>query len=479
MRPTTLLAAALSALASTTLVLTRPHSLRQPLARRDASIMVAISTGAIESNKDGENHSTPIAPNGAMLTTLPVGTDGHQLAVYWASNPNNVVAKQAFVMIHGRLRDGDQYWSIMNNILQSALSVKVDGADPNAIVVAPEFYSAKLNQGQYANNQLAWADVNAWQAGEAAIYPLGAKESSFDALDAFVDEFNNKTKYPAMERLIFVGHGGGGQLINRYAIVGKDAPSGLKIRWISGDPSSAPYFTADRPVTDASIATKEGCPLYNTWRYGFDNFTGTLRGLQTPKEYFAKTIQRDVRYVVGYDDTTESGDQYCMALLQGGLKRRDRNLGWWKYINTLARTAEDVSGFPGNFSELPDWSDVSLNVISHTLTVIEGATHDAGEVFGSNDGRAVLFSDNTPPTGWRPDGWNAKGNGQKVAASSSSSGKATSTASQASSSATGRARYDASNHSQTTSSSSLSSSASLAAALGGALVPLAVALVMV
>lgn len=372
---------------------------------RDASTLTAAREGTPLGH---EEHTAPTVPRGARLTTLAVGSDSHELAVYWTRNPSNRAAKQAFVMIHGRNRNGNDYWSTMSTILSSAVSDGVSGADENAIVVAPQFYSAELNSGQYARDELAWSDINAWQAGEAAIHPRGAKESSFDALDAFFDEFSNTTKYPALEELVFVGHGGGGQLINRYSIVAKDMSSpSLHVRFVAGDPSSSAYFTTHRPTTDAAIATKEDCPLYNTWRYGFDNFTTTLQSPLTPQAYFTQAIARDVRYVIGNDDTAPNGDQYCMALLQGGVARRDRNLAWWKYIHYLARSNEDVDGFPGNLTreDLPDWS--GAGVVRHTLTVIEGATHDADEVFGSDAGRTVLFERNAAnvAVGWRPRGW--------------------------------------------------------------------------
>ncbi|PWY98336.1 hypothetical protein BCV70DRAFT_213061 [Testicularia cyperi] len=400
------------------------------MAKRDASTQMALQQGT---NLGHQDHSTPVAPDGATLTDISVGSDGHKLAVYWTESPSNKKAKQAFVMIHGRNRNGDEYWTTMNNILQSALDDGYASADKNAIIVAPQFYSKKLNSRQYEEDELAWADINAWQAGESAIYPSGTKESSFDALDAFYDEFSNTSKYPNLEELVYVGHGGGGQLINRYGIVAKDMSSGsLKVRFVAGDPSSSAYFTTDRPVTDTSIASKKSCPLYNTWRYGFDDFTGTLDGLKTPQEYFAQNIVRDVRYIVGRKDTASNGDQYCMALLQGGVKRRDRNLSWWKYINMLARTNEDVSKFPGNFSlsTLPDWSSISNNKISHTLTVIVGATHDAMEVFGSADGRTVLFeaSQSNVAKGWRPKGYKASGI-SSTTTSTSAAAKAKSTAS--------------------------------------------------
>ncbi|CDR87374.1 uncharacterized protein SPSC_00500 [Sporisorium scitamineum] len=393
-----------------------PHT----LAHRDASTLTAKQKGT---NLGYQEHTKPKVPSGSRLTSIGVGTGPHKLAVYWTRHPANQKAKQAFVMIHGRNRNGGDYWKTMNSVLQSALKEKYASADENAIIVAPQFYSKKLNSGQYKKHELAWDDINAWQAGEAAIHPKNAKESSFDALDVFFDEFSNTTKYPNLEELVFVGHGGGGQLINRYGIVAKDMSSNdLAVRFIAGDPSSSAYFTQDRPTTNPTIASKSTCPLYNTWRYGFDNFTGTLDGLKTPREYFAQNVVRDVRYIVGYNDTAVSGDQYCMAILQGGIARRDRNLAWWKYINMLARTNEDVEGLPGNLTRdaLPDWSDLSGGKLKHTLTVIEGATHSADEVFNSQQGRTVLFEKKQADVqrGWRPKGYNVTG----VASSSAGAG---------------------------------------------------------
>jgi len=153
------------------------------------------------------------------------------------------------------------------------------------------------------------------------------------------------------------------------------------------------------------IPSKSSCKYYNTWRYGFDNFTGTASGLLSPQQYFKQYITRDVISIVGYQDTSANGDTYCMANMQGGTKRRDRNLSWWQYVNTLAGTNEDLTGFPATFKNLPDWSNISGNAIQMQLIVVEDADHDAELVFNSNEGRASLFSTGKMPTGWRPDGW--------------------------------------------------------------------------
>lgn len=329
------------------------------------------------------------------------------MAVFWTENPQNSTATHAFVMVHGKLRNGNDYWKTMNDALNSAVAAKYDGASSSGIVTAPQFYSTRYNSGQYKDNQLAFGDVNGWQAGDMATHPQGTKLTSIDALDAFVDEFSDASKYPNMKNLTIVGHGGGGQLIARYAQVAKDVPRNLHVRYIMGDPSSNSYFTNDRPETDASVASIKTCPSYNTWRYGYENFTGTASGKRTPNEYFASYVRRDVVSIVGYQDVEASGDNYCMANLQGGTKRRDRNLCWYQYVNILARTDEVLDGFPCKYDNLPDWSNVSSNAISTRLVVVEDAAHNAEQVFGSPEGRSALFSSGDVMNGWRPRGWKA------------------------------------------------------------------------
>ncbi|KAK0524571.1 hypothetical protein OC834_002147 [Tilletia horrida] len=398
------------------------HHVRRPqqhLAHhaRDASTLMSGGT-----NNEGELHTPLTVPQGATLKNLTVGGGNAELVVYWSDSTNNKQATAAFVMIHGRTRNGNDYWTVMNDALQSALKDGYPGVDPNTIVTAPQFFSTKYNSGQYTDNQLGWGDVNAWQAGEVATHPSNTKQSSFDALDAFIDEFADTTKYPNMKNLTLVGHGGGGQLMARYAMVGKDTPSNLWIRYIVGDPSSNAYFTKDRPSdVPKSVANKSSCPDYNQWRYGFDNFT-TYTGLKgKPIDFYSQYIQRDVIQIIGYQDVDASGDQYCMAMLQGGQKRRDRNLSWWRYINTLAQTNFDVSGFPGEYDSLPDWSNISQHQIAHRLIVVEDADHDAALVFGGAEGRAALFGVDNLPTGWRPSGWNPAGTGKYVVGGSSGS----------------------------------------------------------
>ena len=122
----------------------------------------------------------------------------------------------------------------------------------------------------------------------------------------------------------------------------------------------------------------------------------------TPKEYFTQYVSRDVVSIVGLQDTGSAGDTSCMGNMQGGENRRARNLIWFRYINTLARTGEDVDAFPGSFEDLPDWSDAVDGKSHLRLVVVEDVAHNAEKLFRGDLGRGALFHDYNIDGGWRP-----------------------------------------------------------------------------
>lgn len=348
-------------------------------------------------------HGRITPPEGAELASIKLNDkDKPKLAVFISDKVEKRRVEHAFIIIHGKLRDGDYYWETMDKVVKRAQEVNYPGATRESVIIAPQLFSTVFNSGQYTARQLAWGDLNAWQAGSVATHPSGTNFSSMDALDALLGDVSDRSKYPNMKNVTIVGHGGGGQLVQRYAAVGKDPPAHISVRYIHGDASSCAYFTTDRPIMKDESTAPSACEFYNTWRYGFDQFPGTIDGRKSPKEYFRQYITRDVISMVGYRDVKSNGDTSCMARAQGGNKRRDRNLVWYRYINTLARTSEDLHGFPGRFGNLPDWSSVSNGSVSLRLSVVEDADHDVAEVLQSKNGLSALFSDGEVYAGWRP-----------------------------------------------------------------------------
>lgn len=112
----------------------------------------------------------------------------------------------------------------MDAILQSAIQDDVAGVSNKSIIVAPQFFSTVLNSGQYTSDQLAWGDINAWQAGSVATHPAKTTLTSFDALDAIVAQLSDQSTFPSLTNITVVGHGGGGQLNMRYSMLAQVSP---------------------------------------------------------------------------------------------------------------------------------------------------------------------------------------------------------------------------------------------------------------
>lgn len=351
-----------------------------------------------------QDHGDIVPPRGSEFTSIKVNKNGdEEVAAFVTDNVDSDMLEHIFIVIHGRLRDGDHHWKALTNAVNQARRENFPSSDREMAVIAPQFFSTEYNSGQYTENQLAWGDLNAWQPGGKATHPAHTSLSSFDVLDGIIEKYSDAEKYPRLSNVTVVGHGGGGQLVQRYAAVGKDSPNQLHVRYVHGDASSCAYFTEDRPILKDGHISKASCEPYKTWRYGFDQFPGTGGSHKSPGEYFKQYTTRDVVSMVGYEDDNGDGDQSCMAQMQGGKKRRNRNFIWYRYINTLARTDADLKGFPGEFKDVPDWGHLVNGNSSLRLVVIANATHDVEELFEGNKGQSVLFNDSDLETDWGPD----------------------------------------------------------------------------
>lgn len=195
-------------------------------------------------------------------------------------------------------------------------------------------------------------------------------------------------------------------MIQRYAVLGRSARSGVSLRYVVGDPSTMLYFTRDRPVA----VDTSSCPRFNDFRYGFSNYYEPYGLADSQAGLFKRYAGRDMRYIIGLDDeSTTNGDQTCAGRGAGGAVRRDRSLAYWKYIHLLAGyAASSYDSFPGTFpaldsrqkadSSIPTTSNKATlsayknTKIGHKLYQVSGAGHSATEVFESTEGLAALFT---------------------------------------------------------------------------------------
>lgn len=301
-------------------------------------------------------------------------------------------------MIHGKLSDAGLYWERLKSVTTTAHDAGFFGLTRNITLVAPLLFSDSFTPGLSGPNQLTWARPDDWMSGFVANRPQTTNLTSIDVLETLVDEFSNRTRYPELTNITFVGQSAGGQLIQRYSAIAKERRLPRPhIRYIHNNPSSSAYFTSDRPKLQNEVTiSKDACEDYNLWKSGFDGFQGTSEGLLPRTEYFRRYITRDVVSTIGYLDTDPcSGGQECQEVIQGGRNRRDRNLIWYKYVHELAQTGQDLRGFPGNFSSLPDWGSYANHHVNVRLAVAKTAGHEFDSVFKTKTGMSAIFDDHT------------------------------------------------------------------------------------
>lgn len=336
----------------------------------------------------------------AQATQIPVENEGAHVFAWTRKGSGN----EAYIILHGIERNANDYFDILSDLTQ--------GRTQQPTLIAPLFFSAKQDVSVLNASTLAWDDPNAWTGGDASTRPADIDVSTFQVLDSIVE-------YAARDssQIIFLAHGGGAQVLQRYAVLGKDGDERTAIRYVVADPSSMLYFTKDRPVP---LSAAE-CPEFNDFRYGFDNYTAPYELNGSPSELFYRYLERDVRYIVGLEDIDDSGDQLCAGRAAGGRQRKDRSLDYWAYLHALAGV-KPIPPYPGAFpaldsskssggmttgsqnfltssrEELSSFAKTpSPSSLSHQLFTVANAGHNADLVYLSPNGTKAVF-DAAPPS---------------------------------------------------------------------------------
>jgi hypothetical protein len=172
---------------------------------------------------------------------------------------------RAVIVFHGKGRDVEGYFSALKRAANEA------GQSPGQTLLwAPQFLREEDAEAHRLPKQFLRWHAGSWSVGEPAIGPLPL--STFDVIDAMLATLANRERFPNLATVVLMGHSGGGQLLNRYAIVGKSASkmAGIHLRFVIANPSSYFYFSDDRPQSDGSFAPihDSTCPAFDHWRYG-------------------------------------------------------------------------------------------------------------------------------------------------------------------------------------------------------------------
>jgi len=177
---------------------------------------------------------------------------------------------RAIILIHGLKRNVESAYHTLDKAAQAAHSY-----GPSTLLITPQFLNQLDARAHHLSSDLLRWHANAWESGENSVDAESV--SSFAVLDAFVSILADRNHYPNLNTIVLAGHSGGGQLIQRYAVVGHaeklDEGKGIDLHYISANPSSYLYFSNDRPANTSApfkFAPYNSalCEHFDYWKYG-------------------------------------------------------------------------------------------------------------------------------------------------------------------------------------------------------------------
>jgi hypothetical protein len=274
----------------------------------------------------------------------------------------------AIIVVHGLDRDDE------SNFARITAAARATGKGPVTLVLAPKFKTAADQPGA---DEHVWSN-DGWPSGDLSQDSKDAavRLSSFAVVDRLVAELSDATRFPALRRVVLVGHSAGGQFVNRYVAVGRlgegmGEPNGrLDYRFVIANPSSYLYLDERRPVpgSDRFEPPRQAPPGYNAWRHGLERRNAYADRLSVD-EIRGNVFGRAAHYLIGTADSKR--DRFLStspaSMLQGD-NRYDR---WEKFRR-----------YVGLF---PEW---------HNRTVfaeVLGAGHSSAQMFDSRAARKAMF----------------------------------------------------------------------------------------
>ncbi|MFM0591985.1 alpha/beta hydrolase [Paraburkholderia dilworthii] len=313
------------------------------LSRRTATICAAASVAVLAALAQPalaahayKAHLRPVAVISDTRFTIDT-PQGHAEFPLYLSKDWNVAQPQvtrAVIVIHGKLRNADVYYRTAQNARDAA------HADPDTtLLIAPQFLAnLDLRVHDEPADMLRWTG-DAWMGGEAARAPLPI--GSYEVLDAIVARLADRKLFPNLRHVVFAGHSGGGQVVQRYAVAGRNIATltgeGIDVRYVVASPSTYAYFDALRPNAQGVAAPFDAaqCPDFNQWKYGMDNRPPYLDD-RSPAQLEAGYAARRIDYLVGGadDDPQQSAlDKSCAAEAQGP-QRVARATAYYAYMQS-------------------------------------------------------------------------------------------------------------------------------------------------
>lgn len=284
---------------------------------------------------------------------------------------------RALIVFHGKQRNADVY----NESGLEAIK-RAGRAGENTLLITPQFLEdVDANAHSLSAKILRWGPEQ-WMSGANA---MNDPVSSFDAIDSILARLGDPHLFPNLKTVVLAGHSAGGQILQRYAVVGRGGDwlqkAGIRVRYVIANPSSYLYFSAERPQLkphgEFTFATpRNRCSGdYNRWKYGVLDpppYAAQENFAEIEKRY----IQRDVVYLLGDMDTDPNHpalDKSCAGEDEGPF-RFFRGKAYFRYLQMRH-------------------PELTTESAAQQLWVVPGVEHDGDRMLNSPCGLAALFDE--------------------------------------------------------------------------------------
>jgi pimeloyl-ACP methyl ester carboxylesterase len=346
--------------------------------QRLVSLAIAMAfTTVLYAADDTTSSTKPVKAVASQTIEVKTAKGSGMLPLYLSADwsKKQPAVDRVLIVFHGKLRDADVYNESGLKAIRAA-----GAAGKNTLLITPQFLAqVDVDTFHLPLNTLRWAP-EAWMGGEDSI---NSGISSFDCIDAILARLSNKAIFPNLKTVIIAGHSGGGQVVQRYAVVGRGGDgleaAGLHVRYVVANPSSYLYFSPDRPVLDAVgsfsfAAPRKSCNgHYDNWKYGVHNPPPYL-GEADFGALETRYTHRNVVMLLGTKDTDPDHpalDKTCSGEDEGPY-RFFRGKAYFAYM--LGRHPE-----------------LAETKASQQLWFVPGVEHDGEKMFNSPCGLAALF----------------------------------------------------------------------------------------
>ena len=263
----------------------------------------------------------------------------------------------AVIVVHGASHDPQNYYGYMTNTFQA------QSVSESTVLIAPFFRSTSTG----STDDFFWSNTS-WRRGSPS--SNSNKLSSFEAIDAIIDQLSDKNRFPVLQKIIVTGHSSGAAFTHVYSAANRSEakhPS-MDFEYVVAN-SQFFYYPDGRRINESNnqLYTPAGCAGYNIWPLGYNATPAYLSGVNS-STFNSQFVSRKVTYLLGNGNQSDPtlNTQDCENTLQGSSRfRRGDNM--FKYMELA---------YPSTHN--------------HKRVIVNGIGHDGQGMYQSNEFKTFL-----------------------------------------------------------------------------------------